>query len=225
MKRLSAGLAVPALALLLTLTACSGDDSATAEDPAPKDAPASSDGAVGGPAAKLSPPPTPLPAGEVSAIRLGTVLDDGSGPQLCLGPIMESYPPQCSGLPLADWDWAERQGFEEQGPIKWGDYAVSGNWDGSVLAVTDAIPAALYDAMVTDPPSYPKPATPLSEADTQRVLDETRGVPGLVGSTSAGDGQVHLEVAFDDGTVQEWADGTYGETAVIVTGVLVERTP
>lgn len=221
MKRLPAGLAVPVLALLLTLTACSGDDTATAKDPAPKDPPASS----GGPAAKLSPPPAPVPDGEVSAIRLGTVRDDGSGPQLCLGPIMESYPPQCTGLPLAGWDWSERQGFEEQGTIRWGDYAVSGHWDGSVLTVTDAISAALYDAMATDPPSYPTPAKPLSEADTQRVLDETRGVPGFVGSTSAGDGQVHLDVAFDDGSVQAWADRTYGENTVIVTGVLVEQAP
>ncbi|MDQ2697611.1 MAG: hypothetical protein M3Y46_02355, partial [Actinomycetota bacterium] len=52
------------------------------------------------PLGSVSPVP---PEGEVRAV--GTVLDAGGDPQLCLGAIAESYPPQCSGIPLEGWTW------------------------------------------------------------------------------------------------------------------------
>ena len=34
----------------------------------------------------------------------------------CLGPIAESYPPQCRGLPVEGWDWADHRGdFDDAG--------------------------------------------------------------------------------------------------------------
>ena len=57
-----------------------------AQEPASSDSPADA-GEV----------PAPVPEGTVTTNGLVTVLDPGTGPQLCLGAIAESYPPQCSG--------------------------------------------------------------------------------------------------------------------------------
>lgn len=70
-----------------------------------------------------------LPDGDVLA--QGTVLDDGSGAELCLGAIQESYPPQCSGIPLEGWSWDEVEGSETEGSVTWGAYAVQGTYDGT----------------------------------------------------------------------------------------------
>ena len=78
----------------------------------------------------------------------GTVLDDGSGPQLCLGGVAESLPPQCSGIPLVGWDWGAVEGEESAAGTTWGDFQVVGTYDGEVFTVTDAGPFDL--AVVTD---------------------------------------------------------------------------
>jgi hypothetical protein len=69
---------------------------------------------------------------------IGTVLDDGDGPELCLGPIMTSLPPQCGGPKLAGWDWArvesqQRAGTRWTGP----DYVVTGTYDGTTFTLTE----------------------------------------------------------------------------------------
>ncbi|HCU79463.1 MAG TPA: hypothetical protein DGU37_13415, partial [Microbacterium sp.] len=86
---------------------------------------ASGSGASGGSlaTAQISPPD-----GEV--VGTGTVLDVAGDVTLCLGPIAESYPPQCNGLPVKDWSWEGVDGFEESGDTRWGTYAVFGTFDG-----------------------------------------------------------------------------------------------
>ena len=43
----------------------------------------------------------------------GTVLQSPEhGPQICLGGVFTSLPPQCGGVPLAGWDWAVAEGEE-----------------------------------------------------------------------------------------------------------------
>ncbi len=60
----------------------------------------------------------------------GTVLDDGSGPELCLGIMLTSYPPQCGGPTLIGWDWSEWEGlYEEASGVRWGDFWVAGAYD------------------------------------------------------------------------------------------------
>lgn len=78
--------------------------------------------------------PTQLLAGN------STVLDDGNGPQLCLGGVAESYPPQCGGIPLAGWDWAAVEGEESAAGTTWGDFRVVGTYDGDVLTVSEVGP-------------------------------------------------------------------------------------
>ena len=75
----------------------------------------------------------------------GTVLDDGSGPQLCLGGVAESLPPQCGGIPLVGWDWGAVEGEESAAGTTWGDFQVVGTYDGEVFTVTDAGPLRRRD--------------------------------------------------------------------------------
>jgi hypothetical protein len=43
----------------------------------------------------------------------GTVIQVGdTAPHLCLGPVAESYPPQCSGPEITGWDWDAVEGVE-----------------------------------------------------------------------------------------------------------------
>lgn len=62
------------------------------------------------------------------------ILDDGSGPQLCQA-LMESYPPQCHGEPIVDWDW-DAVAHEEAGGVRWGLYSVIVERDGDNVRVT-----------------------------------------------------------------------------------------
>jgi hypothetical protein len=131
--------AAAVLTVLGATAACSTEAEMKAVDPSGSDgsaAAAPSDGA-----------PTPVPDGEVRTQGLVMVLDDGDGPEMCLGGVAESYPPQCGGPALTDFDWGD-VGFEEASGVKWGSYALTGTFDGTTFTVTDAIPAALYDVMV-----------------------------------------------------------------------------
>lgn len=68
-----------------------------------------------------------------------TVLEDGShGPQLC-DAVMESYPPQCSGPDVSGLDWAELPdgSYESADGTTWGEFTVTGTWDGQGLTLTE----------------------------------------------------------------------------------------
>jgi hypothetical protein len=78
-----------------------------------------------------------------------TVLEQGPGmagavhgPELCLGGIDDSLPPQCGGVPIANWDWAAVDGEETRAGTTWGDYRVVGTYDGESFTTTQVGPAA-----------------------------------------------------------------------------------
>jgi len=127
------------LALFLgLLTACGSSSPDGAND-------SSDDGSLSQPAG-----PLPAPGGSPEPVLgFGMVLDKGEGPELCLGPIAESYPPQCGGIPLDGWDWSSRNDFEDISGVKFAMYAVTGIFDGARLTVTEEpISGALYDPAV-----------------------------------------------------------------------------
>jgi hypothetical protein len=271
------GLALAAAALMLS--ACSSEGEMRAVDPdAADDASATTSGAA----------PQPVPDGPVRTRGLVTVLDPGTGPELCLGAVAESYPPQCGGPAIEGWEWGD-MGFEEASGVTWGSYAVTGTFDGTTFTATDAIPAALYDAMA-EPPEEPlgaacedpettdtKKVTPedmdatlsaasalpgyasawlsgntinvavtegadaaeetlrqtwggplcvttveRTEADLNAINQELQAaLPTLLTSGSYSPDSLDAQVVFDDGSIQEWADATYGEGLVRISSALV----
>lgn len=100
------------------------------------------------PSASTIPRPTAVPAadGEVTTGGPVTVLDDGKGAEACLGGVLTSLPPQCGGPKLVGWDWADHEGdFEEAAGTRWGEFVLTGTFDGRSIAVTDVVPAAEWD--------------------------------------------------------------------------------
>ena len=272
--------AAAVLSVLGALTACSTEEGMRAVDSA-----ASGDSASDAPASGV---PTPVPDGEVRTSGLVTVLDSGEGPEMCLGAVAESYPPQCGGPAVADFEWGD-VGAEEAGGVTWGSYALTGTYDGTTFTVTDAIPAALYDAMAEPETGALGPAcddatttdtkkvTPQdldatlaaasalptyatawlsgntinvavtgdaeaaeaelrrtwggmlcvttverTEADLNAINQELQGALGeqLLTSGSFAPDSLDAQVVFDDGSIQQWADATWGEGLVRVSSAL-----
>jgi hypothetical protein len=178
-------------------------------------------------------PATPELPQEVHAVT--TVLEVDSGPMLCLGPVAESYPPQCDGPPIVGWDWSTLDGRQTASGVTWGAYAVQGEWDGEVFTLTrPPVSAALHDPMVDgsepdrdpspDPWDESLPPGALGETEAERVRAELEGVvPGVLGSTFV-NGRVLLEVRFDDGTLQSAVDDRFGGDAVVVISSLKPST-
>lgn len=69
-----------------------------------------------------------------------TILDDGSGAQLC-ETVMESYPPQCNGESVVDWSW-DAVPYDEASGVRWGEYTVTVTRDGDRVHVELVDPAA-----------------------------------------------------------------------------------
>jgi hypothetical protein len=162
--------------------------------------------------------PSP-PAGEVSA--QGTVRDVDGTVELCLGPIAESYPPQCSGIPVEGWSWDGIEGWETSGDVTWGAYAVRGTYDGSSFAVTgEPVMLALYDPIAPADPTGGKPGM-ATEAELTEMQD---AVPELIGNgflaSYPENGWLWVDVVWDDGTLQAAADTTYGEGVVVVRSAM-----
>jgi hypothetical protein len=204
--------------LVLAGSACSDEGS---DDVARDPAPAGSSGPSGPPAAAV-------PDGPVRTRDLATVMDTGQGsqgPELCLGPVAESYPPQCGGPALLDWDWADHDGtYDEHGDVRWGTYALTGSWDGTSFSATEAVPGALYDPAMPTPTPTPTPAVAHSEDELEQIAAELQDAPGVLGAYGGegSDGHVLADVIYDDGTLQGWADSTYGAGVVLVTSALVD---
>ncbi|MCP3423066.1 hypothetical protein [Nocardioides pinisoli] len=271
--------AAAVLTVLGAATACSTEAEMKAVDPS---------GSAAAADASSGEAPRPVPDGEVRTSGLVMVIDDGDGPEMCLGAIAESYPPQCGGPALVDFDWGD-VGSEQASGVRWGSYALTGTFDGETFTVTDAIPAALYDTMAapeqeplaaacdepttTDTakatpedmdatlaaasalPSYasawltgntinvavtedPEGAeaelrrtwggmlcvttVEKTDADLNQVNQELQTALGdqLLTSGSFAPDSLDAQVVYDDGSIQAWADATYGEGLVEVSSAL-----
>ena len=84
----------------------------------------------------------------VELIGQGLVLENGShGPQLCLGAIATSLPPQCGGPDIANWNWATVSGETSVSGTTEGSYVLIGHFDrvANVFTLTrPAVPSAQY---------------------------------------------------------------------------------
>jgi len=118
--------AVALAALLLAATACTSDS----DEP---------DQATD---ANTSPPPASADANPSPEIPEPVIVMDVGRPELCTGPVAESYPPQCGGPPIRGWNWADYEGsYDQVGQVRWGEFVVEGHFDGDEFVVTSAEPA------------------------------------------------------------------------------------
>ena len=83
------------------------------------------------------PPSQPKPAGSGLYEANTTVLESKEhGPMLCLGGMMDSYPPQCGDVPVDGWDWSAVRGEERAAGTIWGAYYVRGTYEDGRFGVT-----------------------------------------------------------------------------------------
>jgi hypothetical protein len=126
--RISGSLVVLASALLLAACGAGDPPSSSADEPPPT---------VSG--------PDPNQLYEANT----TVLEDRThGPMLCLSGILESLPPQCGNVPIANWDWQAVSGEERLSGTTWGNFHVVGSHDGSTFTLTAVGP---YEEDTSDP--------------------------------------------------------------------------
>lgn len=105
------------------------------------------------------------------------------GPMLCLGTILESLPPQCGDVPIADWDWDRVKGEEKLADTIWGRYHVTGTLDGKSFTLTDVDPPQTEDSGFGSDPI----GTPCDEPEGGwQVTDPNRaGQDDVVASNAA----------------------------------------
>jgi hypothetical protein len=69
----------------------------------------------------------------------GIVLEnEDHGPMLCLAMLLESLPPQCGDVPITGWDWDGVPGERSLRGTTWGDYHMTGTYDGESFTVEEA---------------------------------------------------------------------------------------
>jgi hypothetical protein len=86
-----------------------------------------------------------------------TVLESREhGPELCLGAVLDSFPPQCGGLPIPNWRWDQVDGEQSSGGTTWGDYHLVGTYDGTAFTLAQAGPPR-WPAPPGDEPTSPCP--------------------------------------------------------------------
>lgn len=152
------------------------------------------------------------------------MLQEGNHPpELCLGAVAESFPPQCSGPEITGWDWDAVEAESAQGTT-WGSYAVEGTWDGETFHLTETAtsPAdvpALPDDPRLDPANAGAAGADMSESEAYElqteVFDHLGGLTGWIEN-----GYVWVTVVYDDGTIQRYADDRYGADIVAVQSAL-----
>ena len=154
----------------------------------------------------------------------GTVLQVGNAaPQFCLGGVMESFPPQCSGPEIVGWNWDEVAGAESANDVTWGAYALQGTWDGLTFTLTHpAMLLALYDPLpFVDAYLDPANAGNTPELDLlaiQLELNSLADVPFL--SIVPQNGYLFGTVIYDDGDIQAYVDQQYGKEVVQIRSAL-----
>lgn len=149
----------------------------------------------GEPAARTTAEPDP----DQEYTAVGTVLDDGDGPELCLGGVMETYPPQCGGPSVAGWSWQSVEHDAGSG-VRWGAYVVTGTWDGATLTVTD-------DPRPAGPGDYPDPVAGGSDLATPCEMPRGGWAPAPDGGwQDAGFQQAQRLAEGLDGVGRVWGD-------------------
>jgi hypothetical protein len=109
----------------VALAGCGSEVATTSPTPAATTTP---------PAAATTTPPGPDQRYTITALVLES---PEHGPQICIGGMDLSYPPQCGTIDVVGWDWAAVEGEESRSGTTWGTYTVVGTYDGVRLTLTE----------------------------------------------------------------------------------------
>ncbi|WP_151199515.1 hypothetical protein [Cryobacterium sp. LW097] len=189
-----------------------------------------------GPRSSAVPGQFPRPAAAGDVLAQATVLQkDGEAPQLCLGAVAQSLPPQCDGPPILGWDWATVDQSETQSGVTWGSYAVTGTWGAAAFTVTQPpIPLSLYDPLAQiDPRLDEATPGPTEESTLLRLQDELNAAeysPATASDWSempilsnwTQNGYLWISVIYDDGSIQRFFDDQWGAGVVAVQSALTD---
>ncbi|MBO9520793.1 MAG: hypothetical protein J7518_04570 [Nocardioidaceae bacterium] len=97
-----------------------------------------------------------MPRGLVVAAWATVIEGPEQATELCLGGVATSLPPQCGGPRLRGFAWEDHRGhFEEASGVRWGEFAVTGRFDGTTFTATKVGPAR--QESVTDEPDFTTP--------------------------------------------------------------------
>lgn len=148
---------------------------------------------------------TQVPAGRGGGERLDdtiyavttTVLEgQGHGPQLCLGGVALSLPPQCGGPDIVNWNWDDAPAKETRNGVTWGDYLVTGTYDGERFTLTA-------------PPQAPEIASQMTSMDFSSPCPEPEGGWRLVDDSKATDDALNTTLESVNGDPEfagSWLD-------------------
>ena len=141
----------------------------------------------------VHPPPSGTPTDPNRLYEANTTVleDHGHGPMLCLGGMLESFPPQCGDVPLAGWNSKRVEGEESAGGTTWGTYHVVGRYDGETFSVTDV--GAYQEGPMQTGPDFSSPCP-----------EPEGGWTGLDGATQEHDDAVHRYARAQPGYVASW---------------------
>lgn len=169
----------------------------------------------------------------------GTVLESAAhGPQLCLGGIMDSLPPQCGGPDIVGWDWDAVDGEETASGTTWGDYRVVGTYSDGVFTLTEAAAApdpsladgGFDDIDFTAPCDEPEggwvvvdPAT-ATDAGQQAAMEYAASQPDHAGSWVDQSLNPAMVDGFQPGDEQAANDPTQLIVVMLFTGDLERHT-
>ena len=115
---------------------------------------------------------------------VGTALEsEDQGPELCLGGVADSLPPQCGGLAVDPWNWDDVPGAQSASGTTWVDMVrVVGSYDGETFHPTEkpGEPTGLGGPAIDVMADYPPLCTP-EVTDPDRTSDDAF----MAGSTAA----------------------------------------
>jgi hypothetical protein len=113
----------------------------------------------------------------------GLVLESPDhGPQLCLGGVDDSLPPQCGGPDITNWDWSDVEAESASGTT-WGEYTVVGTYDGTAFTLTE-------------PAQPPAEREPGPEFEISTPCDEPEGGWAVVDESTATDEAMNAAIAY-----------------------------
>lgn len=165
--------------------------------------------------------PTGSPQSEELYAEATVLESPDHGPELCLGGVMESLPPQCGGPALVGWDWDQAGAFARRSGVTWGSYVVVGSYDAEQDRFTltrPAVPSEEYDGPRPSAEADPPLGTPCAEPEGGwEVLD-----PALATEEALGEVQrvAHRLTGFAGFWYDQSINPAYGSEDAAAEGLM-----